>query len=168
MARIYIKKGDIFFAKIDENNKKYFQYITNDIWQLNSDVIRVFKTVYPLDVKPDLSQVVKDEIDFVSHCVINLGIKMNYWTKEGKAEDIGDFTNIIFRNTNDCVRDEKGELKKVSDTWYVWRIGDERTVRVGRLENENRNSYIGLVFPPMGIIELLKGNKFPKLYPDFE
>jgi len=168
MARIYTKKGDIFSAKIDENNKKYFQYITNDMRQLNSDVIRVFKTIYPIDAKPDLSEVVKDEIDFVSHCVINLGIKMNYWTKEGKAEDIGDFTNIIFRNTTNFGRHINEEPIKISDTWYVWRIGDERTVRVGRLENENRNSYIGLVFPPMGIIELLKGNKFPMLYPDFE
>ena len=45
MIRSNTKLGDIFCVKIDENNKKYFQYIANDLTQLNSDVIRAFKRI---------------------------------------------------------------------------------------------------------------------------
>lgn len=54
MARINTKIGDVFSVKID-NNKKYFQYIVSDLTQLNSDVIRAFKKVYPINAHPDLS-----------------------------------------------------------------------------------------------------------------
>ncbi len=43
MKRVYIKTGDVFFVKVDNDYKRYFQYITNDLTQLNSDVIRAFK-----------------------------------------------------------------------------------------------------------------------------
>lgn len=43
MKRVLTKIGDVFEVKIDETSKKYFQYIANDMTQLNSDVIRGFK-----------------------------------------------------------------------------------------------------------------------------
>lgn len=59
MKRVVVKKGDVFFVKINDTSKRYFQYITNDLKQLNSDVIRVFKTIYPLDDNPDRSDMTK-------------------------------------------------------------------------------------------------------------
>lgn len=44
--RIVTKIGDVFCAEIDNRIKRYFQYIVNDMEQLNSSVIRVFKTHY--------------------------------------------------------------------------------------------------------------------------
>jgi len=41
--------GDVFCVYIDETSKKYLQYIANDLTQLNSDVIRAFKTKYLKD-----------------------------------------------------------------------------------------------------------------------
>jgi hypothetical protein len=47
MARIRTKIGDVFSVPLDNINKKYFQYIPNDLTQLNSDVIRAFVKRYP-------------------------------------------------------------------------------------------------------------------------
>ena len=62
MKRVYIKKGDVFVVKIDDKNKRYFQYITNDLKQLNSDVIRCFKKIYSIHENPSLDEIIKDEI----------------------------------------------------------------------------------------------------------
>ena len=43
MTRTITKVGDVFSVLIDTNTKKYFQYVGNDLMQLNSDVIKTFK-----------------------------------------------------------------------------------------------------------------------------
>jgi hypothetical protein len=37
--------GDVFSVPLGDGHKKYFQYVANDVTQLNSDVIRAFKTI---------------------------------------------------------------------------------------------------------------------------
>lgn len=54
MARIVTKIGDVFSVTLDDTTKKYFLYVANDLSQLNSSVIKVFKNKYELDAKPDL------------------------------------------------------------------------------------------------------------------
>lgn len=166
MARVKTRIGDVFSVKIDEQNKKYFQYITNDLLQLNSDVIRAFTKIYPMNSTPDLSEVVKDKVAFFAHCITPLGVKMNLWTIEGNI-DYKDETSVLFRDTNDY-GSKPGEQIKVSHNWYVWKIGDEDFTRVGKLEGENQKAEIGIVINPLGIIELLKGNKYPVFYPDYQ
>lgn len=53
----------------------YFQYIGNDLSQLNSSMIRVFKTKYNLQDTPSLEEVVKDEVMFCAHTVLKAGIE---------------------------------------------------------------------------------------------
>lgn len=168
MARANTKIGDVFSVKVDDNSKKYFQYIVSDLTQLNSDVIRAFKKVYPINTNPDLSEIVSGEVEFYAHCVTKLGLKMNLWEKAGNISDVGKTDHILFRDTNDYGSKVGEEPIRVSNKWYVWRINDKDFTRVGKLEGENRKSYIGIVINPLGIIELLKGNKYPVNYPDFE
>lgn len=168
MSRVYTKKGDVFSVKIDDKYKKYFQYIANDLTQLNSDVIRAFKQSYPLDSTPEISQVVAGEIDFYAHCVVKFGVKMYLWEKSGSSKDMGQVENILFRCTNDYGHKLGDEPIRISHKWYIWNIGDEQFTRVGKLQGENRKAFIGLVYNPFGIMELLKGNKNPINYPDFE
>ena len=99
--RVVTKIGDVFCVKIDENSKKYLQLIAFDLRQLNSDVIRAFKTEYPIDEQPDLSEIVSGEVEFYAHCVTKWGVKLGYWEKAGKISDIGPLDHILFRNTND-------------------------------------------------------------------
>ena len=167
MARSSTKIGDIFSVKIDENSKKYFQVVAFDLSQLNSDVIRAFKKIYPLDNNSNLMEIINGEVEFYAHCVTKSGVKMNLWEKAGNIVDVGGLNHILFRDTNDYGYKENEDPIKISNNWHVWRI-NESFRDVGKLTGENRKAYIGLVINPLGIIELLKGNKYPISYPDFE
>ena len=167
MARANTKIGDVFSVKLDNSSKKYFQLIAFDLTQLNSDVIRSFKTVYPDNATPDLSEVVKGEVEFYAHCVTKFGLKMNLWEKSGNIENLGKLDHILFRDTNDC-GSKPGEQVKVSQKWYVWHINDKDFTRVGKLEGENRKAEIGIVVNPYDIVDRIKTGKYNFFYPGFE
>jgi hypothetical protein len=160
--RTVIRLGDIFRVKCDDCYK-YFQYVADDMTMLNSRVIRVFKEKYPLDEIPELTEVVKGEIDFYAHTSIKLGIKMGLWEKVGSAPVFGEI-NAIFRRSKDYT---EGNKVKVSERWEVWRINEDFRY-VGKLEGENRKAEIGLIEPPIGIVERMKTGKYYGYYPDFE
>ena len=167
MARAYTKIGDVFSVKIGNNSKKYFQLVAYDLTQLNSDVIRVFEKVYSLNSDPDLSEVVNENVGFHAHCVTKLGLKMNLWECVGNTAEVGNIAEILFRDTSDYgVKAGENQIK-ISYNWYIWRINDKNFTRVGKLEGENLKANIGMVINPLGIIELIKGNKYPVNYPDF-
>ncbi|ENX43325.1 hypothetical protein F887_01499 [Acinetobacter sp. NIPH 2100] len=93
---------------------------------------------------------------------------MNLWEKVGNISEVGDISKVLFRDTNDYGNKVGGERINISHNWHVWHINDENFTSVGRLDGENRLSYIGLVINPLGVIELLKGNKYPPNYPDYQ
>lgn len=168
MIRKNTKIGDVFAVKLDNDKKKYFQLIAFDLTQLNSDVIRSFKKVYPLEADIDLLEIVNGEVEFYAHCVTKFGLKMNLWEKVGNISEVGDISNILFRDTNDYGAKVGAEKIKVSINWYVWHINDEDFTRVGRLEGENRKAEIGVVVNPYDIVERIKTGKYEFVYPDFE
>lgn len=162
-VRIVTKVGDIYFVKVNDQSKKYFQYITNDITQLNSDVIRTFKKEYQINSNPNLEEIINDDIDFYSHCVVKLGIKMGYWKKIGNIKDVGNINNILFRSSGDY-----GNPKiTISYNWWVWKI-NEYQKQVGKLEGTNQKAEIGSVFSPPAIVERIKTGKNNIVYPSYE
>lgn len=168
MKRIVTKIGDVFSVNINESEKKYFQLISFDLMQLNSDVIRVFKKTYENNVELTLQEIINDEAINYAHCSTKHGIKLNLWTKVGNISEVGRLDNIIFRNTNDYGHKVGEEPIKISNNWHIWKINAENFTRVGKLTGENRNSYVGLVFNPFDIIDILKGNDYLINYPYFE
>ena len=142
------KIGDVFCAKIDDNHKKYLQYIVSDLTQLNSDVIRAFKKVYPINVNPDLSEIVNGDVDFYAHCVTKAGIKRGLWDTVGNIQDIGSIEHIIFKDKEDFKRLD------IQNDWRVWRINEEYE-HVGELKGQNKKAYLGLVFQPNDIVHKL-------------
>jgi len=48
-------------------SKKYFEYVNNELTQLNSNVIRAFKVKHPVDSKLDLSELIIGEDEFYAH-----------------------------------------------------------------------------------------------------
>ena len=162
------KIGDIFYVEMDENNKKYFQLIAFDLYQLNSDVIRTFEKSYPIDSNPNLSEIVAGNVEFYAHCVTKFGLKMGLWKKYGNIADVGKTDHIIFRGTSDYGVKTGEQPIKISQNWYVWRLGDLQTVWVGKLNGENRDSEIGLIMNPYDIIGRIKFGKYPGVYPHFE
>lgn len=167
MARVNAKVGDVFSVKLGEGNKKYFQYITNDLTQLNSDVIRAFTRSYSIEEKPNVSDVINDTVDFYAHCIIKLGTKMNVWEKEGHVPSIGDLKSILFRVSADS-GSKPGEQVKISDKWYVWRINDKDFKYVGELEGESRNADIGIVVNPYDVRDRMISGKYHFFYPSFK
>jgi hypothetical protein len=160
--------GDVFSATLDGDCKRYFQYVASDLTQLNSDVIRIFKKIYLISDNPNLIEIVNGEIEIYAHCVLKLGLKMKLWQKVGNTPNVGDTTQILFRDTNDYGSNSGENPILISHNWHVWRVNDRCFTRVGKLEGINRGAYIGIVINPLGILELLKGNKYPINYPEFE
>jgi hypothetical protein len=167
MARANTKIGDVFSVKIDDSSKKYFQLVAFDLTQLNSDVIRAFKKVYPTSANPDISEIVNGEVAFYAHCVTKFGLKMNLWEKVGNTTQIGITANILFRGTSDYGVWIDDEPIRISEKWYVWKI-NEPFKDIGKLQNENRKAEIGIVVNPYDIVERMKTGKYSFFYPDFE
>lgn len=87
--RIVTKIGDIFCVELGNGYKSYFQYIANDMTQLNSSVIRAFVGRYPMDYKPDMDELVKSEVAFYAHTIIKSGVQEDVFHKYGKSADLG-------------------------------------------------------------------------------
>ncbi|QRY57154.1 hypothetical protein [Sphingobacterium siyangense] len=165
MARISTKIGDVFSVKIDNRSKKYFQYIVNDLTQLNSDVIRAFEKEYPINTNPELSEIIGDTVEFYAHCVTKLGLKMSIWEKVGNIKEVGEISKILFRDTNDYGVKIGEEPIKVSQNWYVWHVNDQKFTEVGKLEGKNLDAEIGIVVTPYDIIDRMKSGQYSFVYP---
>jgi hypothetical protein len=159
MARTNTKIGDVFFVKVNDNSKKYLQYIVSDFTQLNSDVIRAFKKTYPIDANPDLSEIVKGEVEFYAHCVTKWGIKLGYWENVGNIADVGAF-DVLFRSSGD------NPQTKVSQNWWVWKINEEQK-KVGKLVGENQKAEVGSIIPPDSIVHRMKTGEYDFVYPAY-
>jgi len=153
--RIVTKIGNIFCVEIDQQYKKFLQYVANDMSMLNSSVIRVFKRKYPIDWKPDMDIIVNDEVGFYSHTVLSAGIHNNVWYKVGTNKNVGDTENIMFRLFKEG---DASHLKK-SYNWYVWYINKEY-IDVGEMTKKYKHLDIGYVYPYIDIITKIKTGKY--------
>lgn len=159
MARVKTRIGDVFSVKLDSGTKRYFQFVANDVTQLNSDVIRAFRKAYPVDASPDLTVVVGGEVEFYAHTMVNLGIRMGCWEKVGRAAEVGE-VDVLFRNS-----DDSGDPHaKISHKWYVWRI-NQPFVYVGKLEGERKKAEIGIVLNPRDIVDRMQTGQYRFPYP---
>ncbi|MBF0576043.1 hypothetical protein [Dysgonomonas sp. GY617] len=156
------KIGDIFCAQVDGTTKRYLQYIISDMEQLNSDVIRAFKKVYPIDATPILEEIVSDQVDFYAHCVTKAGIKFGFWQTVGNSPQVGD-TDILFRDKRDWTI-SKG---KTDDDWWIWYV-NQPFDHVGKLSEENRKADLGLIFHPEDIVCKLKTGTLGNIFAHFE
>jgi hypothetical protein len=111
---------------------------------------------------------VKGEVEFYAHCVTKIGVKLGYWQKVGNSKDIGRLDHILFRDTEDYGTKPGESPIMISNNWHIWRIGDERFTDVGKLQGENRNAEIGLVFNPESITHRIRTGRYKWPYPGFE
>lgn len=159
--RIITKIGDIFCAEINDQYKRYFQYIINDIEMLNSSVIRVFKTRYPMDYEPIMGNIVKDEVEFYAHTILRFGILYNAWYKVGNYAEIGNYSHVWFRTSRDY-----GDKVETSERWDVWRI-NEPPIYLGKLTEAFQQAELGGVIPYVDIINRLISGSYIYKYPGY-
>ncbi len=157
--RIVTKIGDVFCAEIENQSKRYFLYIVNDMEMLNSSVIRVFKTHYPMAHKPIYDEVVKDEIEFYAHTVLRTGIVNNAWYKVGKSNNIGEdeYMGVLFGISQNCIVHSLTDIEWVdpAENWFIGHINEPR-VRVGRLTEKYQHVEIDSVMPYIEIINRMR------------
>lgn len=161
--RVVVKIGDIFCAKIDEEYKVYFQYVCDDLSQLNSRVIRVFSKKYDIDETPKLEDVVQTEIAFYAHVVIKWGIQNGLWSKVGNVK-FTDTVDVLFRCSNDFGAKPPVEI---SYSWRIWRV-NEPFNEIGVLSKEYQNAELGPIWPPYEIINRIRTGKYSFPYPRYE
>lgn len=172
MARASYKVGDIFEVPLQHGLKGYIQYIDKDTTELNSDVIRIFKSRYPADVNPDMEDIVVGDIEFYSHVTgVEFGVKDGSWKKVGTSSNIGDQKAPFFRSPGD--RPEKREdglwyaWPQISKKWYIWRMNEEHCL-VQELTGENINAYPGEVTWPKFIVYQMQTGKHYGAYPAYK
>ena len=98
---------------------------------------------------------------------MSLGIRLNLWEKVGKVE-FADKIDVFFRGTEDFGTKNGKSKALISENWYVWQIGDNKTLKVGKLTGEYRNAEIGLVVNPHEIVERIRTGKYVYFYPGYE
>ena len=161
MSRHRTTIGNVFAVDLGNDVQKFFQYVADDLTQLNSQVIRSFKTTHPSGAKPDLDELVRGQPEFHAHVAIQWGVKMGLWKKVGNATVAGR-VDVLFRNTDDYGNPEI----KVSEDWYVWRVNDP-FIKVGRLLGKNREAEIGVVISPKQVFERITTGKYSFFYPGY-
>lgn len=158
-----IALGDVFSVNVEKDRCKYFQFICTDTSQLNSDVIRAFKTKFPATESPSPNFIVNEPVDFFAHTMIKLGLSLGKWEKVGNASIEGPL-DVMFRDTND-VSTAQGEARiAVSNQWYVWHP-NEPFRRIGLLASEYKHAHIGVVLNPNRIVERMRSGAFDFVYP---
>ena len=153
--RIVTKIGYVFCVEVDNQYKCFFQYVANDLTQLNSSVIRVFKKRYPMDYVPDIEKIVQDEVSFYAHTVLKFGIENMAWYKVGKSNNIGDVVNIWFRLFNEL---DYSRIEK-SERWYIRKI-NEKTIKIGCLAEKYKHIDMGFVYPYLDIVAKIRTGKY--------
>lgn len=143
--RVMTRIGDIFCV-LQKDYKVYFQFIAIDSAMLGGPVIRVFSKKHPLDYEFCAEEVVKGEVWFYAHTVLQPGLKGGYWTKVGKSKELGEMDHILFRSTFW----DKDHLK--SYRWWVAGIS-KKPVMIGELTEEYKEkTHFGAIFCPASII----------------
>lgn len=159
--RIVTNIGNVFCVDIDGKYKCYFQYICNDISMLNSSVIRVFKTRYPLDYKPILMEIITGEVSFYAHTILRAGIQFNIWKKVGNATLVNadNIKKVLFGFTKDhlYIGNETISVDPLLN-WTIWHV-NENLIEIGKLPEKYYDSTdleYGVVIPYHEIVNRIK------------
>jgi hypothetical protein len=166
MPKYSSKIGDVFCVPLNNGTKKYFQYIISDMEMLNSSVIRVFKKFYKINENPKLSDIVKDEVDFYAHVIIQGGVNLKLWEKVGNIAEVGKI-NVLFRDCQDYGEKRNESRIEISERWRVWKINEPMKF-VGKLEGENRKAELGYVIPAYSILERIRTGKYNMTHPGYD
>ena len=108
--RVVVKPGYIYQIKINDREKCYLQSLGRDIEALNSDFIRVFKTRYPIEASPEMSEIVSDEVLFYGHAFVSFLVKEGSIEKVGKSDEFGldDLEKVEFFGSIKDIVEENG------------------------------------------------------------
>lgn len=156
------KPGVIFEVRLDNGTKGYFQFVTLDITQLNSEVIRIFSRRYAAGEQPGAEVIVDDTVQLYAHLTINIGLKREYWKRYGYRPVEDTFVRPWFRTSQDY----GNPAIKVSRRWWIWELGEDQQY-VGELNARQTQFDIGVVYAAKEIPEIMLTGKSSYFYPSY-
>ena len=153
--RVVLKKGDIVSITRD-NHKRYIQYVDNDYYQLNGDVIYVFKRIYTSNDNPSVEGIVDDTYELVLHTTIRAGIKYNGWEKIGHSEpkDVSFVHFFVWHDDGERDLLFRSCGIPIDSNWNVWTTVKEVTYEINLPEGI---CMPGFVYAPRNIEEMVFG-----------
>ena len=158
--RIVTRIGNVFCAEINGEFKRFFQYVANDLTQLNSSVIRIFKTHYPMDYKPVIEDIIKDEVEFYAHTILKAGILFNAWYKVGTSKEVGEvYKNALFGYAHEHRYPTVHDITEVNpiENWDIWTVNQPYQIRRGRITKDiSENLSPGGVIPYIDIVHKMQ------------
>jgi len=161
IKRVRLKIGDVFEVKTDSSAVRFFQYVADDVTQLSSYVVRVFKEAYGREEPLDIPRIVAGEAHFHAHVFLRNGIKQQAWRKVGHAPPPDDL-DVLFRDSGDYGNPEV----TVSTNWYVWKINGP-TEDVGKLLPQYQSAEIGVVITAGDLVYRMQHGEYDFIYPGF-
>lgn len=108
-----------------------------------------------MDYKPNIEEIVKDEVEFYAHTILKFGIVFNAWYKVGTSKNIGDeYKEALFGDISPIIY-QKPDINP-AEIWVISKINNPH-IFVGRLNNEYKKKItMGGVIPYVDIINRLK------------
>ena len=150
MARVIVKKGDLFKLQV-KHGFKVFQFMLEDKSCLDGDVIRVFKKKFSNEEEIKAEVLIDSDIMFYAHTSVRAGVKQAVWSKVKGMNIPYDEDDIpMFRTTSDGYAEVKTSYK-----WYVWKVNQERKF-LGQLTDEYRGCPFGALYHPVDIGDWVK------------
>lgn len=154
--------GSIFAVTEEDGRRRFFWCVGKDSSQLNSDLIVVFREVYPASATPDFDEVVAGDVEFYCHVFLRVGTKLGYWSRVA-LRPVRRVFSMVFRDTNDY----GNPSSRLSERWYVWQPNEPFQV-VGRLTGEMRMAEPGVVFPPDSVVARIRTGRYGIQYPTYD
>jgi hypothetical protein len=153
--RIVTRIGDVFSVALDNGNLRFFQFVAIDSSCLGGSVIRVFKKEYPKGYILNLEDVVSDDVDFYALTILRMGVEDGDWEKIGNCKNIGDPSNVLFREVR---KDALDHSERIWEAWYI----NKEWFTIGKLTSDYRSkSDIGSVWVSSAIVYRIKNGVYP-------
>jgi hypothetical protein len=149
-----IKLGDVFEVAFADGSRKFLQYVADDMTQLNSEVVRVFKHRYLAGEDVSVDAIARSEVEFHTHASARVGTKLGVWTRIGNAAIVQP-VSPSFRIS----RDMGIPGITFSQRWSVWCI-NEPLRYVGALDDTTRQFEEGFVYPPIDVARRMDCGKY--------
>lgn len=158
---LQLVRGDVFEVQIDAQSVRFFQYIADDVTQLGSQVVRVFRERVAAGNQPDVDGIVRGSVDFYAHVFLRNGLKQRLWRKIGTSEPPSAI-DVLFRDSEDYGHPEV----LVSKRWYVWRVNQPFEM-VGELVPAYQKAEVGVIVPPDSLVYRMQNGNYDFVYPKF-
>lgn len=146
-----IKPGDIFEVKLENNEKRFVQFIYRDNYNLGSDLIRCLNHFDYKNIPPEksINQLISENFLFYAYTVIKVGIirKVYNYVTNFQIEDR--FENPTFRSCGDV-----GPNVGKSYNWYI--IKNSTTKKIGELTDEYKNLPTTHIWSPENLVKILE------------